>query len=138
MEQTYQELMNQLRTIASRLADARKNYDDTRKALDICKRNVDAEKAEIVISAGGYSALGKNAEDREYKLLELTRKNEYYTAALANQRGAESHEIDAKRALEDLKTEFDSLRIQASLQGDFLKYSALVANKPETASLLDL
>jgi len=138
MNQTYQELMNQLRTIASRLADARKNYDDARKALDMCKRNVEGEKAEIVISAGGYSALGKNAEDREYRLVELTRNSSHYTAALATQRSAENVEMDAKRQLEDLKTEFDSIRIQASLQGDFLRYSALVASKPEAADLLDL
>lgn len=138
MNETYQELMSQLRTIAARIADARKAHDDTRKALDMCKRNLEGEKAEIVIAAGGYSALGKNAEDREYKLLELTRKNSHYAAALANQRSAENQEVDAKRQLEDLKTEFDSLRIQASLQGDFLKYSALVASNPAAADLLNL
>lgn len=138
MNETYQDLMGQLRTIASRLADARRMYDDTRKALDMYKRNVEGEKAEIVISAGGYSVLGKNAEDREYNLQAKLNASARYAVAIANQRKAESYEADAKRKLEDLKTEFESLQIQARLTGDFLKYSALAAAKPDAASLLDL
>lgn len=138
MEQTYQELMTQLRNVTTHIAVARKHHDDMRKALDMCKRNVDGVKAEIVISAGGYSALGKNAEEREYKLIELIRKNSYYTAAIASLRDAENREMDAKRTLENLKTEFDSLRHQVDGFSSYVKYSALVASNPAAADLLNL
>jgi len=138
IEQTYHNLMNQLGTIHHRIADARRMYDDTRKASADAERIANDEKGEIVIALGGYSALGKNAEEREYNLQAKLNASTRYTAALAFMRKAAAHEADAKRNLEDLKTEFESLQIQARLTGDFLKYSALAAAKPEAASLLDL
>lgn len=138
IEQTYHNLMNQLSAIHHRIADARRMYDETRKASADAERIASDEKGEIVIASGGYSTLGKNAEEREYNLQAKLNASARYTAALTNQRKAEAYEVDAKRNLEDLKTEFESLQIQARLTADFLKYSALAAAKPEAASLLDL
>ena len=138
IEQTYHDLMSKLSRMPAAIAQAREAYDQAVKAVKDCERMSDDKRAQAVIFAGGYSKLGTNDKDREYKLIELLRNSSYYQSLQSNLRNAEQHKAETKRNLDNALTDFDSLRIQASLLGDLMKYSALSAAKPSSAELLDL
>ena len=138
IDQIYADLMSRLDTANRTIAAAREAFAQASKAADDAQRLVDDEKASEVITAGGYSSLGKNAEDREYKLIQLLNGNGLYQRALANLRKAEQVKTDAKRNLDNALTDFDIARTQTALTSSYMKYSAISAAKPAVADLLDL
>lgn len=138
IEQTYQDLMNKLSLIAHRMAEARKALSDAAQASKATARMMDEEKLEILIAMGGYARLGSNEKERETNLQNHLRLSPSYQGIERNQRNAEQQQANYQRQLEDIKTEFDSLRLQVTLHADYMKYSALVASKPSVADLLGL
>lgn len=138
IEQTYHDLMSKLPAAQRAITQAREAYDQAVEVTKECERLAEDEKVQIVIFAGGYSKLGTNDKDREYKLAEILRDNTRYQAIQANLRNANVRKADAKRGLDNAVTDLETLRYQTSLTCDLMKYMALTTAKPQAAELLDL
>lgn len=138
IEQTYLDLMNQLRSLPKRITDARAALLEAGKAAKAAERAVESVKADAIISAGGYAGLGKNEGEREVNLSRLLSNDRQYQSASANHRNAEYQTKQLQGDLDNLKAEFDVARSMAALHGEFMRYTVLVTASPVSNELSDL
>lgn len=124
IEQTYLDLMNQLRSLPKRITDARAALLEAGKAAKAAERMVDEEKASAIIAAGGYSAHGKNEGEREIAITVTLGKSAAYQTAARNHRHAEYQAKEAQAKYDNLKIEFDAVRTMSDLHREMMRYSA--------------
>lgn len=138
IEQTYLDLMNQLRGLPKRIIDARTALLEAGKAVKAAERAADSAKVDAIISAGGYAGLGKNEGEREINLSRLLSNDRLYQSASANHRNAEYQAKQLQGDLDNLKAEFDVARSMAALHGEFMRYTVTVTASPVSNELSDL
>lgn len=138
IEQTYNDLMNKLALVPIRYSTARQDLSEAVRDTKNAEREADDIKAGLVITNGGYAGLGSNEKARELSLGRLLVSDQSYRSAANLQYRAEQRQAQAQIAMDNIKMDFDTLRIMASLHGDYMKYSALVASNPSMADQLGL
>lgn len=127
-KQTYLDLMNRLSLVSARIRDIRRELDDAKRNTKEAASAVEGHKLDVIIDAGGYASLGKNAEERDIALQVRLRRSAVYGEALARLHYFESQQAGSQRELDDAKTDFDVARTMAALHGEWLKYSVTNTN----------